>query len=515
MRFLLVLTSLCAFAQQDPGNWLHYQGNVEGHRYSPLTQITKANASKLRPAWVYQIDKLDKFEASPIVRDGIMYISEPPSDVTALETRSGKVLWKYKRTLPDGLPFCCGRVNRGVGISGNTIYIGTLDAHLVALDASTGHVLWDVQVADIKKGYSSTVSPLIVKDKVIMGSAGGEFGVRGFIAAYDAKTGKEAWRTWTVPGAGEKGTETWLGDSYKYGSATTWVTGSYDPGLNTLYWGTGNPGPDWKGDKRRGDNLYSNSLLALDADTGKMKWYFQFTPHDVHDWDSAQTPIITDDMWNGKMRKLVLFANRNAFYYVFDRETGEYLLGKEYVKQTWAQKELDPKGRPIRIPGKEPTPGGTEVYPNSTGATNFQAPSYSPKTKLHYVMTRDEGGIFYSGDDTYKEGSWYLAGRFVSKPGEEHKGAIKAMHPQTGAAKWEFPLAAGSWAGVVSTAGGIVASVTADGDLIVLDDTTGKLLYRFPTGGAAFSNPISYVGADRKQHIAFATGHALWSFTID
>jgi alcohol dehydrogenase (cytochrome c) len=215
------------------------------------------------------------------------------------------------------------------------------------------------------------------------------------------------------------------------------------------------------------------------------------------------------------MRKLLLFANRNAFYYVFDRETGEYLLGKQYVRQTWAQPELDAKGRPIRLPNTSPTEKGTAVYPNSTGATNFQAPSYSPKTKLHYVMTRDEGGVFYSGDDTYKEGSWYLAGRFVSKPGEEAKGAIKAMHPQTGAAKWEYKMSGPSWAGVLSTAGGIVASVTGDGDFIVLDDSTGQLLYRFPTGGMAFANPVSYVGADRKQHIAVATGHALWAFTVD
>jgi alcohol dehydrogenase (cytochrome c) len=513
--FFLALTSLCLNAQTVPGNWLHYQGNQEGHRFSPLTQITPANAAKLRPAWAYQIDKLDKFEASPIVRDGIMYISEPPSDVTALETRSGKVLWKYKRLLPDGLPFCCGRVNRGVAIHGNRIFIGTLDAHLVALDASSGNVLWDIKVADYKKGYSSTVAPLIVKDKVIIGSAGGEFGVRGYVAAYDTATGKEVWRTWTVPAAGEKGVETWLGDSYKYGSATTWVTGSYDPSTNLTYWGTGNPGPDWKGDKRRGDNLYSDSVLALDADTGKMKWYFQFTPHDVHDWDATQTPIVADLEWQGKPRKLLLFANRNAFYYVFDRVTGEYLLGKQYVRQTWAQPQLDPKGRPVRIPGKEPTPGGTEVYPNSTGATNFQAPSYSPLTKLHYVMTRDEGGIFYSGDDTYKEGSWYLAGRFVSKPGEEATGAIKAMNPLTGTAAWEYKMDLPSWAGVLSTAGGIVASATGDGDFIVLDAKTGKLLYRFPTGGAAFANPISYVAADGKQHIAIATGHAMWSFTIE
>ena len=516
MRFAaLFLTASALLAQTNSGDWLHFQGNVEGHRHSPLKQITKANAGKLKLAWAMQLDRTDKFEASPIVRGGIMYISEPPSDVTALETRSGKVLWRYKRVLHDNVPFCCGKVNRGVAILGDLVFIGTLDAHLVALDASTGNVVWDVAVVDYKKGYSSTVAPLIVKDKVIIGSAGGEFGARGYLAAYDAKTGKQAWRTWTVPAAGEKGTETWLGDSYKYGSATTWMTGSYDPGTNQIFWGTGNPGPDWKSDKRKGDNLYSNCLLSLDADTGKMKWYFQFTPHDVHDWDSTQVPIVADDMWQGKLRKLILFANRNAFYYVFDRETGEYLLGKQYVRQTWAQKDLDAKGRPAVLPNTSPTEQGNMVYPNSPGATNFQAPSYSPSTKLHYVMTRDEGGVFYSGDDTYKEGSWYLAGRFVSKPGEEATGAIKAMDPKTGTAKWEYPLSSPSWAGVLTTAGGLAVSATGDGDVLALDDTTGKLLWKFPTGGKAFANPISYTAADGKQHIAIATGHTLWSFSIE
>jgi len=496
-------------------DWMHFQGNPQGHRYSALKQINKTNVARMRPAWTFQLDKTDKFEASPIAHNGILYVSEPPSDVTALESRSGKVLWRYKRVLPDNVPYCCGRVNRGAAILGDLVFIGTLDAHLVALDASTGHVVWDVAVADYKKGYSSTVAPLIVKDKVVIGSAGGEFGVRGYLAAYEAKTGKEAWRLWTVPSTGEKGTETWLGDSYKYGSATTWVTGSYDPEINTIYWGTGNPGPDWKGDKRAGDNLYSNCLLAIDGDTGKMKWHFQFTPHDVHDLDSTQVPILVDEMWNGKMRKLVLFANRNAFYYVLDRTTGEYLLGKQYVRQTWAQPELSDKGRPTRMPNTAPTPGGTVVYPNSPGATNFQAPSYSPLTKLHYVMTRDEGGVFYSGDDTYKEGSWYLAGRFVSKPGEEASGAIKAMDPKTGKAKWEYPMSSPSWSGVLSTAGGLVFAATADGDMIALDDTTGKLLWKYPMGGKAFANPVSYIGADGKQHITIACGHALFAFVVD
>ena len=509
MRALL-LVGCIAFGQD--ANWTTYSGNFQGHRYSPLQQITKANVSKLKPLWVYQIDRTDKFEATPIVRDGLMFLSEPPSDVTALETGTGKVVWKYRRVLPDTLPVCCGKVNRGVALDGDRVFIGTLDAHLVALDASTGHVIWDATVAEYKKGYTSTAAPLVVKDLVIIGSAGGEFGVRGYLAAYDKNTGKEVWRTWTVPAVGEKGSETWKGESYKTGSATTWGNGSYDAALNTLYWGTGNPGPDWNGASRLGDNLYSNSLLALDASTGKMKWYFQFTPHDVHDWDSTQLPVLVDLPWKGRMRKLVLFANRNAFYYVLDRETGEYLLGKQYVKQSWAE-GLDEKGRPVRIDDMEPSPGGKVVYPNSTGATNFQAPSYSPSTKLHYVMTQDQGGVFYSGDSAYKEGSWFLAGRFIPRPLSPAGGGILAMDPITGNAKWDFRLIAPSWSGILSTAGGLVFSATADGDVLALDDATGKLLWKFPAGGKGFASPVSYLH-NGKQQVAIAIGHSLYVFGL-
>lgn len=494
-------------------DWATFQGNLQGYRYSTAKQIDKTNVARLQPLWVYQIDKTDKFETSPIVVNNIMYISEPPSDVTAIDTRTGRALWHYKPVLPPNLAVCCGSVNRGVAVLGDRVYIGTLDAHLVALDAPTGNVVWDVKVADYKTGYSSTVAPLIVKDMVVIGSAGGEFGVRGYLAAYDAKTGKERWRFWTTPKPGEKGIESWKGDSYKYGSSTTWVNGSYDPESDMIYWGTGNPGPDWKGDTREGDNLYSDSILALDAATGKLKWHFQFTPHDIHDWDSTQTPILVDRDWNGKPRKLVLFANRNAFYYVFDRITGEYLLGKQYVRQTWAKADLSAKGRPTRLPNTEPTEKGTVVYPNSPGATNYQAPSFSPITGLHYVMTRDEGGVFYSGDDTYKEGSWFLAGRFVSKPGEEGTGAIKAMDPASGKAKWEFPMTYPSWSGVLSTAGGLVFAATWEGDMLALDDTTGKLLWRFPMGGHVFANPVTYM-SNGKQQVAIASGHSLFVFAV-
>ncbi|MFM8534083.1 MAG: PQQ-binding-like beta-propeller repeat protein, partial [Acidimicrobiia bacterium] len=271
-------------AESEPHNWLTYSGNFAGHRYSPLHQINTSNVAKLKPAWVYQTNSLQKFETTPIVVDGVMYITESPSHVTALDTKTGRTLWRYRRPMPDDIKVCCGQVNRGVAILGDLVYVGTLDSHLIALDAKTGAVRWDTNVIDYRAGYSITVAPLALKDKIVVGIAGGEYGIRGFLDAYDAKTGKRAWRFSTVPGPGEKGNETWANDSWKRGAAATWVTGAYDPDTNHVYWGTGNPGPDWNGDVRKGDNLHSDCMLAIDADTGKLKWYFQFTPHDVHDW---------------------------------------------------------------------------------------------------------------------------------------------------------------------------------------------------------------------------------------
>ncbi len=389
--------------EKEPGNWLTYSGNFAGHRFSPLKQINESNASKLEPAWVYQSNSLQKFETTPIVVDGVMYISEAPSHVTALDTKTGRPLWKYRRTMAEDIRVCCGQVNRGVAVLGDLVYVGTIDAHLVALDAKTGAVRWDVTVADYRAGLSITVAPLAVKDKIIVGIAGGEYGIRGFLDAYDAKTGKQAWRFWTVPAAGDPEAKTWAGDSYKNGSAATWVTGAYDPETNLVYWGTGNPGPDWNGDVRAGDNLYSDCLLALDADTGKLKWYFQFTPHDVHDWDATEVPVLIDAEVRGRKRKLLLFPNRNAFYYVLDRTNGQFLMGKPYAKQTWAT-GLDDSGRPIRVPGTSPTVAGTRVWPSVGGANNWYSPSYSPDTGLLYVAARESGAIYFFGQADFKLG---------------------------------------------------------------------------------------------------------------
>src|SRR6185295_14849006 len=354
-------------ASSEPASWLTYSGNYQAHRFSPLKQITPANASQLKLAWIYQINGRGRFETSPLVADGVMYVTEPPTKVTALDLRTGRPLWSWQRPLPLLLKTIgFGPTNRGVAILDDTVYVGTLDGHLIALDAKSGAVRWDTPVADNNTGHAITAAPLAIDGKIIVGISGGEAGIRGFLDAYDAKTGKLAWRLWTIPGPGEPGHETWSGDAWKTGGAPTWVTGSYDPDLNLIYWGTGNPGPDWNGDQRKGDNLYTDCLLAVDADTGKLKWHFQFVPHDVNDIDANQIPVLVDAIFRGRQRKLVLFANRNGFYYVLDRQTGEFLLARQFATQTWA-KGIDERGRPIPNPAAAPSPEGATVFPDDDG----------------------------------------------------------------------------------------------------------------------------------------------------
>jgi alcohol dehydrogenase (cytochrome c) len=361
-------------AESDPGNWLTYSGQYHSQRHSPLDQIRRSNADRLRVKWAYQLHTLNEVETSPLVVDGIMYLTRSPSDVIALDAKTGRPFWTYEHQLDPEVNFCCGEQNRGVAILGDRLYLGTLDAHLVALDSKTGFVKWDVDVADSKAGYSKTAAPLAVKDMIVSGIAGGEFGIRGFLDAYDAETGERVWRFQTIPGEGEPGNETWEGDSWKTGGSPTWMTGSFDPELNLIYWGTGNPGPDWNGEVREGDNLYSDSVVALDADTGELKWYFQFTPHDVHDWDACQIPVLFDAEYQGRPRKLMAWGNRNAFFYLLDRETGEFLLASEFAKQTWAER-IDENGRPVRLPNTFPSPEGALVYPSVNGAANWWSPT--------------------------------------------------------------------------------------------------------------------------------------------
>jgi alcohol dehydrogenase (cytochrome c) len=499
-------------AEKEPGSWLTYHGTYDGKRYSSLDEIDRSNVQRLHPLWMYQIRGSHHFETTPLVFDGMMYITDPPSDVIALDLKTGRPIWCYRRPLPEDLHACCGEVNRGLAVLDDQLYLATIDAHLLALDLRTGGVRWDVELADYKTGHTLTAAPLAIEDKIVVGMAGAEYGVRGFLDAYDAKTGKLAWRFWTVPGPGDPGHETWSGDSWKYGGATTWVTGAFDPETNLLYWGTGNPGPDYRGDGRMGDNLYSDALIALDADRGTLVWYFQFTPHDVNDIDATEIPILIDADVRGRARKLLLFANRNGFYYVFDRVTGEYLHGQPLARQTWAL-GLDEKGRPIPNPETVPDADGALVYPDDDGVTNWFSPSYSPRTKTFYQNVREKGGIYYRNEAVYEPGKMYLGASKRAVPGEEPWGALRALDPLTGDVKWEFRVPTPPWCGLLSTAGGLVFSGTMEGMFFAVDAENGKPLWRFQTGGEIWSNPISYEYQGR-QHIAIAAGSALVVFGL-
>ncbi len=502
-----------ARAGAEPEHWLTYSGAYTSQRYSRLDQIHRGNVVSLKVAWMYQIRARHKFEATPLVFDGAMYVSEPPSDVTALDVRTGRPLWSYRRILPERLSVCCGQVNRGVAALDDRIFVGTLDSHLVALDRRTGRVRWDVEVADPKMGYTITAAPLAVKDKIVIGVAGAEYGVRGFLDAYDARTGRRAWRFWTTPGPGEPGHETWAGDSWKTGGASTWVTGSYDPEANLLYWGTGNPGPDYIGDGRAGDNLYSDCLIALDADTGKLQWHFQFVPHDVNDMDATEIPVLVDAVFRGRPRKLVLFGNRNGYYYVLDRITGEFLLAKQFARQNWA-KGIDARGRPIPNPATVPSVEGAVVYPDDDGAANWHSPSYSPQTGLFYQNAREYGAIYFRTEAVYEPGKVFAGASRRRISGEEGWGALRALDALTGEMRWEFRVHTPPWSGILSTAGGLVFSGTMEGDVFALDAESGKLLWRLQTGGPVWAAPITY-RSEGRQYVAVAAGAALMVFGLD
>lgn len=509
-------------AEEEPGNWLTYSGQYHAQRFSRLRQINDGNADRLEVKWVRQFPTLSWVETSPLVVDGVMYVTVPPNEVKALDARTGLEYWRYDHPVADKLCICCGKVNRGVAILGDTLYLGTLDAKLIAIDCRSGRARWkedQVVVADCELGHSITAAPLIVKDMVVTGIAGGEFGIRGFLTAYDARTGALRWRTHTIPEPGEPGNETWEGDSWKTGGAPTWMTGSYDPELNLIYWGVGNPGPDYNGEVREGDNLYSDCVLALDADTGQIKWHFQFTPHDVWDWDACQIPMLVDVDFKGKPRKLMLFAARNAFFYVLDRESGEFLQATEFAKQTWAD-GIDENGRPIVRPDKLPSEEGTLVYPDVSGGANWWSPTYSPKTGLYYQMAFDGACEYFIGEPEPDPGTGkiYAGGagtphEYLAFPDSSYFSAVRALRPETGEIVWEYRVEPKSTSGLLSTAGNLVLGGTAKGVFFALDTRTGKELWRLDLGGRIHAAPITYTVAGQ-QYVSIAAGSALFTFGL-
>ena len=490
-----------AQAEREPQNWLTYSGNLLGHRHSGLTQITPANVKDLELKWLYPQRSAGRFQATPLVVDGVLYTVQAPNDVVALDARTGQFLWIYSYTPPPeaGASAGGGRMNRGLAILGDTLFMGTLDAHLLAINAKSGTLLWNAPVANhvdpacsgpdgVSWCYNITLAPLVVKDKVIVGVGGGDgdtpgVGIRGFIAAFDAKAGKEVWRFYTVPGQGKPGNETWPGDSWKTGGAGVWLTGAYDPELNLTYWGTGNPIP-FNGATRRGDNLYSNSVVALDADTGKLRWHYQFMPHDEIDWDAAQIPVLTDIAWQGRTRRVMLWANRNGVFYVFDRSTGEFLMGKPFVAVNWLD-GFDDKGRPLFDPARMKAPD------RSPAGTNWQSPSYSPRTGWFYVSAFE---------------------RRASNTGLEN--SVRAVDPRTGERRWEFKGRGATFFSLLTTASDLLFSGDAGGDFYALDARTGKDLWRFHLPGSVNGGgPIAYT-AGGTQYIAVVAGSNLFVFAV-
>ena len=512
---LVTLNEIAEGLTPDGSRWLTFGGDYTNQRHSPLTQITPANVSRLVPQWTFQTGTLGNFETTSLLRDNILYVTGPQNVAWALDARTGRQIWRYRRELPPNLTACCGLVNRGFGVLGDKLFMVTLDAHLLALDMKTGAIVWDVIIEDYSIGYAATIAPLVVKDKVVVGVAGGEFGIRGFIDAYDAGTGKRAWRFYTIPGPGEPGNDTWAGDSWKTGGASVWVTGAYDPSLNLLYYGIGNPGPDYHSASRLGDNLYSDSLVAIDADTGKLRWHYQFTPHDVHDWDATEVPILADLTIAGQPRQVVMFANRNGFYYTLDRATGKVIVAKPFVQTTWA-KEIGSDGRPVVLPGHTPSETGTVTCPDITGGTNFWPPSYDPATRTFFVNAREVCMTYYSWEPEYKPGERFTggAGQRVRSAEQPAYGALRALDPATGERKWEFRLLSPSTAGLLTTASGLLFGGDADGNILALDSRTGKLAWRYQMGAPLHgTSPTTYM-IDGRQHLLVPAGTTLTAWAL-
>ena len=495
-------------------DWTSYNGQAGGSRYSPLTQISKSNASKLTAKWIFSLPNTAPLQVTPVVAGGVMYVTSA-NECYALDAGTGRQIWRYQRPRTKGLiGNAAGGANRGVSVAGDKVFMVTDHAHLIALDRMTGALRWDTEMADWRQNYNATGAPLPVGNLVVTGTSGGDEGVRGFLAAFDQVTGKEVWRFWTVPKRGEPGSETWQGKGIDHPGGTTWLTGTYDPDLDTVYWPVGNPGPDLIGDDRLGDNLYTDSIVALEAKTGRLKWHFQFTPHDVWDYDAQETPALVDGAWQGQPRKLLVQANRNGFLYVLDRTSGAFLSGKQYVKNvTWAT-GLDAKGRPNVVPNMEPTLEGRRVCPSLDGASNWYSTSYSPATNLYYVQTNDKCGIFTKTPMDWEAGKGFMGGSFRPAP-EPAQRILRAFDIQTGRAVWELPQqgAVNSWGGVLSTAGGVVIFGEDSGALMAADASTGKPLWSFQTSQVWKASPMTYM-FDNAQYVAIAAGSNIIAFGL-
>ena len=507
--------SFSQIADPKPGDWPTYHGVLTGNRHSALDQINTSNVANLGARWTFTISSTRRLEMTPVVVDGVMYVTSV-NEAHALDARSGREIWRFERPRSKGLAGdAAGGINRGVAILGDRVFIVTDNAHLLALHRLTGSLLWDVEMADSHQNYGATSAPLVVHDLVIIGPSGGDEGVRGFIGAYKASTGERVWQFWTVPAPGEPLAETWKGKAIEHPCATGWLTGSYDRETDTLFWTTGNPCPDYNGDERVGDNLYSDAVLALDPETGKLRWHFQYTPHDLHDWDSTQTAMAVDAEFQGRPRKLLLHANRNGYLYVLDRTNGEFLRATPFVeKLTWA-KGIGSDGRPIMNPEAVPTPQGARACPAVDGATNWFSNAYNPATGLFYLMALEKCNVYTKAAAVWTAGESYYGGDTRNIPGEEGQKFLRAINLQTGKIAWEIPQTghASSWGGVLSTAGGVVFFCEDSGAFAAADAKTGKVLWHFQTNEGWKASPMTYM-AGGKQYVAIAAGSDVLVFAL-
>ena len=504
-------------AQPKPGTWPTYDGNQSGNRFSPLDQINATNVQHLAPKWMFTISGAPRaLQVTPLVVDGVMYVTSV-NEAYGLDARSGREIWHYSRPRTQGLAGdAASGINRGVAVLGDRVFMVTDNAHLIALDRATGKLLWDVEMADSHQNYGATGAPLVVNDLVISGVSGGDEGIRGFVDAYRASTGAHVWRFWTVPARGDPGSETWTGRAIEHGCAATWLTGTYDAAARLLYWPTGNPCPDYNGDERKGDNLYSSSVLALDPDSGRLKWHYQFTPHDLHDWDATETPMLVDATFHGQSRRLMLQGNRNGFFYVLDRLTGKVLLAEPFVKHvTWAS-GIGADGRPKLLPGNEPTEEGQRVCPAVAGATNWTSTAFSPVTGLFYLFAEESCAVYTKIGRWWEAGKSFYGGTTRRAPVDSKTGKVlKALDIQTGKTAWEIPDVGGGilGSGLMATAGGLVWYADGAGAFIAADAKTGKLLWNFNTNLSWKAGPMTYA-VDGNQYIGVAAGSTILAFSL-
>jgi alcohol dehydrogenase (cytochrome c) len=496
-----VTTEILTNAQNYSDRWVTYGRNYGAWRYMPDTQINRDTVANLRPVWIKQTGVTGgAFEVTALVNDGRMYLTTANSHLIVVDPLTGAELWRYDHDFED-VDLCCGPHNRGVALYEDKVFWGTLDAHLMAFDAATGIQLWDAEVGDHRESFSVTGAPLVVKDMVLIGVGGGEFGIRGYIDAYDVNTGERRWRFYTTPAEGEPGNETWEGDSWKTGGAPTWVTGTYDPETDQVFWGTGNPWPDINNNARVGDNLYSNSVVALNPDNGQLRWYFQTSPRDEFDHDSTSEPMIIEEMVNGQLRKLVVQVSRNGHVYALDRMTGDFVYAAEYTKVNWA--ERDETGKPV-LKQEMYEPRNTVVFPGLYGGKNWPPASYSPDTHMLYIPTTEWGTTFIRREGEGRPGSMDLGG--IPRFDTQGTGYVVAFSMLSGEIAWQHEVPGSfNWSGTLATGGGLVFGGGADGYLYAFNDETGEVLWMFQTGSGIYAPPTSFT-IDGKQYIGIASG---------